>query len=621
MSKRYDSESIQSLSFIEGVRKRVGMYLGSADNDGVLHGLVEIVNNSVDEAISGYGNEIKIIVGDDWYSVEDKGRGIPVGANKDVKDVLVSMLTSIHSGGKFDGGSYKTARGLNGVGSGVVSASSSKLLITSKRDGFEWHLETVKGVPKTETTQKGKKTSETGTYVKAYPDPEVFNAEKIKLDFNEISDLIKEYAYFSSNCKFIVIEDKTKKKNEYHFKNGLKDFADEKIKNSLHKNYIYNKIEEDGVEVEIIAQWTRGREKIYTFVNGGDTPEGGTPTTGLKSAITTRINSELGVRIDGNTIRKGLVAVISIKHPAPIFGNQTKTKISNPELRGLASKAILEGLDKFKNGRAGEYTKLLEIIQKTEQAERAADKAREQVLSTEKEILSTTNRRSNMDLPSKVADATNKTGYRELYLSEGDSASAYLISTRDSATQGVMPLRGKILNTYDLELHEAYKNEEVKAIFTLLGSGAGSLYNAKKLRYEKVIIAADADPDGNHIAILVIGLFLRHTPQLIADGKLYKLVAPFYGVGKGKNYKLLYSEQELKDYEAKHGKQADMDRFKGLGAMSEEMTGEILMNPKNRKLEQITMKDLEEMRELFDTLLGKDIDGRRYLVSEGKLYE
>lgn len=491
----YGADSIKSLTFVEGVRDKVGMYLGSADNDGVVHGLIEIVNNSLDEVIMGYGNKINITVGKDWYSVEDFGRGIPFGSNGVVDDVLVEMLTTSHSGGKFDAENYSRVRGLHGVGLGVVSASSDNLTVQSYRDGKHYSIETIKGLPEKGILKTSKRAN--GTIVKAYPSQEVFAAETIKLDFGKISELIKEYAYFSPNCEFNLKNEVTGKSVKYHYKNGLKDFAKDMIKDPLHSDYIYYLVEEDNIEVEVIAKWTKGKEQIHTFVNGGDTPEGGTPTTGLKSAITTRINSETGLKMDGDTIRKGLVAIISIKHPNPLFGNQTKTKISNPELRGLTSKAILNGLDDFKSSKAKEYETLLEMIIKTNKAEEAAEEAREKVMSTDREIEKINKTRRGFDLPEKALDATNKTGYRELYVSEGDSASGFLKKNRDAKTQGIMPLRGKILNTFDLDLSEAYENEEVKAIFTLIGTGGGSSFNIKKMKYDKVIIAADGDPDGN----------------------------------------------------------------------------------------------------------------------------
>lgn len=612
--KQYNAKSIEHLTFTEGVRKRVGMYLGSADMQGVIQGLLEIVNNSVDEAIMGFGKEIIISIGKDKYYVEDFGRGIPVGPNDKSKDVLVDMLTSAHSGAKFDSENYTKVRGLNGVGMSSAAASSEYFEVISKRDGYEWKLKLKDGIPLSDTVEKIKATKKTGTKVTCIPDPRVFSEEKINLDYNEIRDTIKEYAYFSPQCKFTLINLETNKTESFHFKNGMRDFAKDLIKDPIHKTIIYNSGEENNVEYELILQWTKGKEKIYTFVNGGSSPEGGTPVTGLKTALTTRINNLLNKKIDGDVIRRGLIAIISIKHPNPVFANQTKTKINNAELRGLISQAALKGLEEFERQYKKEYDTLLEYIVKSDKAERAALRAREAILTAEREVSQV--KKKNFDMPVKAVDATNKTGYREIFLTEGDSASSFLKSTRDAATQAVMPLRGKILNTYDLEFHEAYENQEVKDIFTLLGCGAGNAFNLKKLRYDKIIIASDSDEDGGHISLLLIALFLAHAPQLITGGYLYRVIAPFY---KYKNT-YFYSDEELNNYLKLHPN-IEYARYKGLGAMNEEEVSELVMGG-NRKLVQIKLDDLTKATKMFDIFLGKDTVRRKELVEEGEwLYD
>lgn len=614
MTKKYNADSIEHLSFTDGVRKRVGMYLGSADMQGVLQGLLEIVNNSVDEAIMGHGNQIIITVSSDSYSIEDFGRGIPVGPNKTSKDVLVDMLTSAHSGAKFSSSDYTKVRGLNGVGMSATAASSDYFKVVSKRDGYIWELEMKDGLPTSSQSQKKEASTKTGTKVYCTPAASVFSEEPIKINFNEVSELVKEYAYFSPQCKFIVVNEETKERKVFHFKNGMKDFAKDIITDPIHKNIIYFSGEDNDVEYELILQWTKGKERIYTFVNGGSSPEGGTPVTGLKTALTTRINSLLDKKIDGDVIRRGLVAVISIKHPNPVFANQTKTKINNAELRGLISQAALKGLEEFERQYKKEYDTLLEYIVKSDKAERAALRAREAVLAAEKDV--STPVKKAINLPEKAVDATNKTGYREILLTEGDSASSFLKATRDSGTQAVMPLRGKILNTYDLEFHEAYENQEVRDIFTLLGCGAGRAFNLKKLRYEKVIIAADGDEDGGHITLLLVALFLEHSPELLKQGLVYRVIPPFYRYKE----KYFFSDEELNSFLEKHPN-VEYERYKGLGAMSEDEVSKYIMGS-DRKLVQIKFDDIPAAKEMFDIFLGKDTVRRKQLVEEGEwLYD
>ena len=617
----YTKDDIETLDFVSAVQKRPEMYLGSADMNGVYQTIREIITNSIDEYTMGYNKLIKVSLEKGVMTITDEARGVPFGTREDGTDAMIAIFTSPHSGGKFNNKVYQNVGGLNGIGGKAAALTSETFYAESRRDGQVARLIIKKGKVESFKITK-EKYAKKGTTVAFKPDQDVFRLEPIKIDFEVVKDMCQTWAYLSPGLTFELLNKDNNQKVNYSYNDGIIDLLKSKLNKPIHQHIIQRtETDEDGNKVQVALQWSRERREVsHVFTNGLENINGGTSLTGARSAVTRTINNLAGVRLKGDSVRMGLHYVINSSVLNPSFSDQTKSRINNPELRGLADRAVSEAIKEFAEEHRAEWEKLVDVLVREEKAEKAAEAARERILSVESD-LSKAHKRTNLELPSKVADATNKTGYRELYLSEGDSASAYLISTRDAATQGVMPLRGKILNTYDLELHEAYENEEVRAILTLLASGAGSVYNAKKLRYEKIIIAADSDSDGNHIAILVIGLFLRHTPQLIADGKLYKLVAPFYGVGKGKNYKLLYSEKELSEYEAKHGKQKDMDRFKGLGAMSEELTGKVLMDPKYRRLEQIKMSDLEEMRELFDTLLGKDIDGRRYLVSEGKLNE
>ncbi len=620
-NKTYDASDIQTLTLKEAMRERVGMYLGSADMGGVYQSIREIITNSIDEYTVGENDYISVSIDNSIVTVIDHARGVPFGTRADGTDAMIAIFTQGHTGGKFDQKSYQNVAGLNGIGGKAAALTSTKFEALSQRDGQIAKLVMEKGEVISFSVEK-KVSKSTGTKVTFTPDAEVFDLEPILIDFEVIKDMCKTWAYLSPGLTFDLENKQTNEKIKYSFTSGIKNLIQDGISKPIHKTILTHEIADDeGNKVQIAMQWSKERREVsHIFTNGLEQINGGTSLTGAKTAVTRTVNNLAGVKLKGDSVRMGLHYVINASVPLPSFSDQTKTKINNPALRGLADRAVAEALTTFAEKNVKEWHDIVDILVREEQAEKAAEAAREKILNVEKE-LSNSKRRSGLDLPSKIADATNKTGYRELLLSEGKSASAHLISTRDAATQGIIPLRGKILNTYDMELHEAYENEEVKAIFTLLGSGAGSTYSAKKLRYEKVIIATDADSDGHHIAILIMGLFLRHTPQLIEDGHLYRLIPPFYGIGKGANYKLLYSEAELREYEDKHGKQKDLDRFKGLGAMSEELTEKYLMDPKYRQLVQIKMEDIEEMKELFDILLGKNIDGRRNLVSEGRLDE
>lgn len=619
MSK-YNADDIETLDFKTAMRTRPEMYLGSADMSGVYQTIREIITNSIDEYTMGYNKVIEVILEKGVITVIDEARGVPFGTRKDGTDAMVAIFTSAHSGGKFNNKVYQNVGGLNGIGGKAAALSSEVFFAESRRDGQVAQLVIKKGEVESFKIEK-KSFKKSGTIVKFRPDQEVFHLEPIKIDFEVIKDMCQTWAYLSPGLEFKLENKDSRKSIKYAYSNGIVDLLKSKIKKPIHKTILQKTVtDEKGNKVQVALQWSKERREVsHVFTNGLENVNGGTSLTGAKTAITRTINLLAGVKLKGDSVRMGLHYVINASVINPSFSDQTKTKVNNPELRSLTDQAVTEVIREFAEKNSAEWNGLIDVLVREEQAEQAAEAAREKILSVEKDLQKP--KKSNLELPSKIVDATNKTGYRELHLSEGNSASAYLISTRDPKTQGVIPLRGKILNSYDLELHEAYENEEVRSIFQLLGSGAGSSYSAKKLRYEKVIIATDGDVDGHHIAILIMGLLLRHTPKLIEDGKLYRLIPPFYGVGKGKNYKLLYSEQELKDYEAKHGKQKDIDRFKGLGAMSEELTGKYLMDPKYRRLEQIRMEDISEMRTLFDTLMGKDIEGRRNLVAKGRLDE
>lgn len=610
----YDKNSIETLEFKEAVRKRISMYMGSADNQGVLQCIREIITNSIDEYTMGFGSVIEVGLNGNTVSVRDYARGVPFGTRDDGVDSMIAVYTMPHSGGKFDNKTYQNVAGLNGIGGKGVALSSKSFKAVSYRDGEEASLLLEKGEVISFKKESSKK--QNGTYVEFTPDESVYNLEPISIDYNEIKNMCEVWAYLSPGLTFVLENKKTKEKNRFSFKNGIKDLIANQISKPIHKTILYNKVEdENGNRIEVALQWSKERiEKPFVFTNGLENSNGGTSLTGAKTALTRTVNLLAGTKLSGETLRTGLHYALNASVVNPSFSDQTKTKINNPELRGLADKAITEILKNFAKNNSKEWESIIEVLIKEQKAEQAAERAREAILTAEKEVSQV--KKKNFDMPVKAVDATNKTGYREIFLTEGDSASAYLKSTRDAATQAIMPLRGKILNTYDLEFHEAYENQEVKDIFTLLGCGAGNAFNLKKLRYDKIIIASDSDEDGGHISLLLIALFLAHAPQLITGGYLYRVIAPFY---KYKNT-YFYSDEELNDYLKLHPN-IEYARYKGLGAMNEEEVSELVMGGK-RKLVQIKLDDLTQATEMFDIFLGKDAVRRKELVEEGEwLYD
>lgn len=602
----YNAKSIQHLNFREGCRLRVGVYLGSADNDGVLNGLLEIVNNSTDEANAGFGNKIEINVKDKFARVRDYGRGIPRGKTDKAEEILITLLTENHSGAKFDKQAYSGfSRGLNGSGGGATCVSSDWMDVISSRDGGMWHMHFDNGIPSTPTATLIKSCQETGTIVEWAPSQEVFSTEEIHFDYNKICQIMEEYSYFNTNIEFIITNDDTGEFRKFISKNGLSDFADSRIIDSLHKTPLKYSVKQDGIEVEIIAKWTKGREKYFLFVNGAECPEGGTPITGAKTGITRTINNLCEKSFDGDLIRKGFVYVISIKHPTPIFANQIKSKISNAELRGICDKAFAIAITDFTKMNKTEFEKIFEILTKTEKAEAAADKARNAILNATKELADI--RKKKVFASDKLKDAVKLGQESILILTEGNSAGGTMITARDPDKYGVLFLRGKIISALTNPFDKVLENEEVKLIISALGLSLKN-YKAKDLRYGKVAIATDADADGAGITNLIVALFHVLFPEVLKEGRLYKFYSPLYKVEKGKEVFYYYSEEEMQKG-IKGTKQA---RFKGLGSLNATDAKDIFFNPKNQRLEQLVWD--ESCIKIIEDLLGEDVEPRKKFV-------
>lgn len=609
----YDAKSIQQLTFREGVRARVGIYLGSADHTGVIAGLLELVNNATDEAlVCPTATKIELTIGKNWASCRDYGRGMPHGANDFTKEVMINLLTENHSGAKFDDNAYGgKSRGLNGTGSAATCCSSDIFKITSYRDGAAWYMEFEEGIPKYITCQKQPlKNEKQGTYIWYKPSQSVFSSEEINFDYNEICSIIEEYSYFNKGITFIVNNGETKEVKSYCSKNGLIDFAEKHIKNPIHKTPLHYTASENDIDIEIIAQWTKEKERFYLFSNGGENPSGGTPITGIKTSITSFMKKQLG-DFDGDMARTGLIYICSVNLKNPIYDGQTKSKITNPELRGLAQRSMTQMLNNFKEKNPKEFELILSSLLIRKKAEAAADKTREAILNHEKEM--TAAAKKKFIESDKLREARKLGQDSMLVLVEGDSAGGSISTGRQKAENGdkigILMLRGKAINALSNPLEKVLENDEVKLLLQALGLVYGQKYNNKKLRYGKIAICTDADFDGSHIGLLIMAILQKLCPEFIEEGRLYWLKPPTSKLDfKGKTW-YYYNERELEERTQKNG---EITFFKGLGQMSPKDLKESLFDIKNQHLEQLVPTD--DGIETLIALMGEDVSPRKEYV-------
>ena len=605
----YDANSIQQLTFREGVRMRVGIYLGSADNTGVIAGLLELINNATDEAlVCPAANKIEITIGPDWASCLDKGRGMPHGANSFAKEVMINLLTENHSGAKFNENAYGgKSRGLNGTGSAATCCSSDIFKISSYRDGAEWYMEFEKGIPKYPVCQKRPLNGHpNGTYIWYKPSQEVFNADTVHFDYDKICNIIEEYSYFNKKIRFIVKNAETNEIREYYSERGLIDFAKTKIKNPIHSTPIMFSASENDIDIEIIAQWTKEQEKFYLFSNGGENPVGGTPITGIKTALTTFFKKYLEAP-NNDFMRNGLIYICSVNLKNPIYDGQTKSKITNPELRGLAQRTMAQALNMFKEQHESEFDQIIGYFKRLMKATSEADKIKDAILNHEKEM-SSTKRQKSINSP-KLSEARKLGADSILLLVEGESSGGSMARGRQAAgidNIGILKLRGKCINPFTHSLEEVLANEEVKLLCQALGIVYGKPLNEKKLRYGKIAICVDADDDGAHIALLILSLVNFLCPEYLTSNRMYWLRCPLFK--QGKNYYYTYEEF----IEAERTSKAQIIRFKGIGQLEGVDLKETMFNPQKRHLEPITFED--DGLELLQDLMGPKVEPRKDFV-------
>lgn len=602
----YNAESIQQLTFREGVRKRIGIYLGSADHTGVIAGLLELVNNATDEAlVCDTATKIEIEIGPDWASCRDYGRGMPHGPNDFSHEVMINLLTENHSGAKFDDDAYGgKSRGLNGTGSSATCCSSDWFEISSYRDGAEWFMRFEEGKPLWNECQKRPlNEAKGGTYIKYKPSATVFNAEPVYFDYDEICAQMQEYSYFNKGIKFIVKNAITNEIREYISKDGLMDFARERFEKPIHKTPLHTVIHEDDIDVEIIMQWTACRdEQFYLFSNGGENENGGTPITGIKTALTNFFKKKLkGTDSAVDIVRKGLTYVCSIQLKNPIYDGQTKSKLTNPNLRGLCQRATTQMLENFEVRYKNEFDKIIELLTKEIKADAAAERARKQVLEASKEVEK--NQKRKVFSSDKLKDAEFLGEDSTLLLVEGLSAASSIVSARDSAKYGVLALRGKMLNLFTAPDEKIYENEEIKILLSALNIVPGK-YDSKKLRYGKVGILVDADSDGHSIALLIMCALYKLAPQFIEEGRLYWMRTPLWVVSNGSHEDYYFSDAEI-DAARSHNKvKGTIQRCKGLGSLSAHQAHMSMFTPEYQRFEQL-VPDKDSLYWLLE-LMGDD---------------
>ncbi|TMG17335.1 MAG: DNA topoisomerase (ATP-hydrolyzing) subunit B [Chloroflexi bacterium] len=614
----YDAKAIQVLEGLEPVRRRPGMYIGSTDNRGLHHLIYEIVDNSTDEALAGFCTRIEVTLHQDGSaSVADNGRGIPVDIMKDQgKPALEVVMTKLHAGGKFGGGGYKVSGGLHGVGLSVVNALSERLLVTVMRHGKQHDQEYRRGTPVAPLKASGKADT-TGTYIRFWPDPEVF--EELGFHWDIVSHRLRELAFLNKALTIVLHDERIDLEYTFYFEGGIGAFVKylNRDKGWVNLRPLHVERETDGNTVEIALQYNQGfTESVLAFANDINTVEGGSHVTGFRSALTSVLNKyarkanlmrEQDPNLTGDDVREGLTAVISVKVREPQFEGQTKTKLGNSEVRGQVETVFSEAFTQYLDENPPDARRIIEKCLVAARARDAAKRARE--LVQRKSLL------ESSTLPGKLADCSERDpSLSEIYLVEGDSAGGSAKGARDRRFQAILPLRGKILNVEKAREDKILTSEQIRNLITALGTGVGEKFDIGKLRYHHVIVMTDADVDGSHIRTLLLTFFFRYMPQVITEKYLYIAQPPLYKITRGKEIGYAYTEEQKNRKLAQMTGKPEVARYKGLGEMNPEQLWETTMNPQNRMLLRVEIDDAVEADKIFDVLMGNDVDPRKRFI-------
>ncbi|HGF8060407.1 DNA topoisomerase (ATP-hydrolyzing) subunit B [Enterococcus faecium] len=632
-AKEYDASQIQVLEGLEAVRKRPGMYIGSTSSEGLHHLVWEIVDNSIDEVLAGFATKIHVIIEkDNSITVIDDGRGIPVDIQaKTGRPAVETVFTVLHAGGKFGGGGYKVSGGLHGVGSSVVNALSTQLDVKVYKEGNVYYQEYRRGAV-VDDLKIIEQTDRHGTTVHFTPDPEIFT-ETTEFDFSKLATRIRELAFLNRGMR-ISIEDKREEEpviNEYHYDGGIKSYVEylNANKTVIFPEPVYLEGEQQDIAVEVSMQYTDGyHSNIMSFANNIHTYEGGTHESGFKTALTRVINDyarkqklmkENDDNLTGEDVREGLTAVISIKHPDPQFEGQTKTKLGNSEVRTVTDRLFSEHFMKFLLENPSVGRQIVEKGLLASRARLAAKRARE--VTRRKGALEISN------LPGKLADCSSNDPEKcELFIVEGDSAGGSAKQGRNRKFQAILPIRGKILNVEKASMDKILANEEIRSLFTAMGTGFGEDFDVSKARYHKLVIMTDADVDGAHIRTLLLTLFYRYMRPIVEAGYVYIAQPPLYGVKQGKNITYVQpgknAEEELKQVVASlpASPKPSVQRYKGLGEMDDHQLWETTMDPSNRMMARVSVDDAIAADQIFEMLMGDRVEPRRAFIEENAHY-